>query len=160
MSVIVKEEDIIATDIQCIVHQCNCVTTYGKGLYADIAIAFPWADIYKSRPAFRVGSMHTQPGTIAISGNGISERFVIGLMAQKHPGKPSEGDTIEQRQAWFKLCLELIPRFEDIDEVAFPHGIGCGLAGGDWKVYEQMIVDFAKANPQIRVFVLKRPDKK
>jgi hypothetical protein len=31
----------------------------------------------------------------------------------------------------------------DTDEIAFPYGIGCGLAGGNWKRYEEMIEEFA-----------------
>jgi hypothetical protein len=35
--------------------------------------------------------------------------------------------------------------------LAFPYGIGCGLAGGDWKVYETMLRDWAAAHPLINV---------
>lgn len=39
--------------------------------------------------------------------------------------------------------------------VAFPHGIGCGLAGGNWKVYSQMIEDWATLQP-FRVLIVQK----
>jgi hypothetical protein len=35
--------------------------------------------------------------------------------------------------------------------VAFPHLIGCGLAGGDWAVYERHLKAFAARNVGVRV---------
>ena len=37
--------------------------------------------------------------------------------------------------------------------VAFPHQIGCGLAGGNWATYEAMLEDFAAAHPHIRCYI-------
>lgn len=120
-----------------IAHQCNCTTTYGKGLYSDIIARYPDADVYKTRD--RV------PGTISVNGG------VIAMFAQYRPGKNRNG---ENREEWFRLCLAEISKL-DIDSIAFPYGIGCGLAGGNWSTYFEMIRQFAISNPKIKVVIAK-----
>jgi len=40
-------------------------------------------------------------------------------------------------------------------KIGFPYGIGCGLAGGDWKKYKKMLEDFAsQVKCQINVIKL------
>lgn len=89
---------------------------------------------------------------------------VACLMAQLAPGKPgayssiycidAADDSKQKRIAYFQSALdELASLVRDSDgaikTVAFPYGIGCGLAGGDWKVYATMIEAFARAMPSI-----------
>ena len=38
--------------------------------------------------------------------------------------------------------------------IAFPKDIGCGLAGGHWPHYEEMILDFATDNPECQVTIV------
>ena len=40
--------------------------------------------------------------------------------------------------------------------IAFPHSIGCTIAGGDWAVYEAAITTFAQANPSYTVAIVER----
>jgi len=42
-----------------------------------------------------------------------------------------------------------------LESVAFPHSIGCGLAGGDWAAYRAAIERFAVRNPAISVVVVR-----
>jgi hypothetical protein len=51
-----------------------------------------------------------------------------------------------------KLSLKLEGASEN---VAFPYMIGCGLAGGNWKIYLGMITNFADRNPNLNVFIYK-----
>ena len=39
--------------------------------------------------------------------------------------------------------------------LAFPHLIGCGMAAGDWVIYEKMIVDFSRLIPSAKIFIIK-----
>jgi hypothetical protein len=101
-------------------------------------------------------------------------RFVACLFAQFGPGKPGiyhqellkgETDPIsqdpltdskKQREDWFKVALDELsdivkelPLTEGKNgkwKIAFPFMIGCGLAGGDWKVYKQMIENWTISN--------------
>ena len=36
---------------------------------------------------------------------------------------------------------------DDINKIAFPKYIGCGMAGGNWSNYYKMIIEFAKSVP-------------
>ena len=59
------------------------------------------------------------------------------------------------REGWFRRGLELVAGMEGIERVALPWGIGCGLAGGDWGVYEGIIREFAERNEGITVVIYK-----
>ena len=51
-------------------------------------------------------------------------------------------DTQEEREQWFKECLETLGENKKYQNLAFPYKIGCGLAGGNWDHYLPMIEDF------------------
>ena len=62
------------------------------------------------------------------------------------------------REGYFKRCLGLIgDKIEGLESIAFPWQIGCGLAGGEWKVYEGMIKEFAESYPDVSVVIYKLP---
>jgi hypothetical protein len=68
------------------------------------------------------------------------------MFGEVKPSKPKgrDGESAASRQALFKSCLERldVPLPPDA-RVAFPHGIGCGLAGGNWDDYHASIREFA-----------------
>jgi len=139
---------------QIIAQQCNCKSKRGAGLSKDIAEKFPFADFYSSRKD------DSRPGTIEVRGDHKKkERFVMALYAQKSPGKAKGNDDAEQREEWFAECLDRIPRkYKKLKSIAFPRGIGCGLAGGNWENYEKIIRDWAEEYPQIKVMIVSRGD--
>ena len=59
------------------------------------------------------------------------------------------------REEWFRYCLGLIDKVDGVKSVALPWQIGCGLAGGDWIVYEKMIRDWAENHPDVLVAIYK-----
>jgi O-acetyl-ADP-ribose deacetylase (regulator of RNase III) len=137
-----------------IAQQCNCLTVRGHGLAKTISQFYLWADPYSSRKP--MGSRNCAipqdrdvPGTIRVLTDG-NNKAVICMFAQWAPGKslayssyPEYAkDTKDAREEWFRQCLEAM-KLLDTDEIAFPYGIGCGLAGGNWKRYEEMIEEFA-----------------
>lgn len=66
------------------------------------------------------------------------------------------GDSAQTRERAFKECLEKIgtlPADSKPCSIAFPHEVGCGLAGGSWVKYDAMLNDFAAAHPEIEVLV-------
>ena len=151
MAEYIYESDILEVDTQVIVQQCHCMCTSktAKGLSASIIEAFPHADFYSERV------QHSKPGTIEMRGGGKKGRFVCALYAQVFPGGPGkEGDSIKERESYFLKCLMALGRVKNIKEVAFPYGIGCGLAKGDWETYANMIEEFADNHDHIKVFVI------
>lgn len=138
--------DLLKAKEQYIVHQCNCVSVKSAHLAYYMFQAFPYANIYAprhSRPWNAPLPEGERPGDIVIKGNGEDQRYVLAMLAQYYPGKPrypdSKRDGYAARQSYFKQCLEKIASVSGIEEVAFPWKIGCGAAGGDWGVYQNMI---------------------
>lgn len=104
--------------------------------------AYPWADVYAERLQ---SGVNATPGTITVRSSG--NRSVISMFAQMTPGKCTvfsrvygyaHSETPYSRLAWFKTCLDLIDALA-LDVVAIPFNIGCGLAGGKWTDYQQLL---------------------
>jgi len=139
-------EDVLHVRCDYVVHQCNCLTTYASGLAHQIFEMYPDADTY------RPGARRT-PGTISVHGR------IVNLYGQRYPGRPSRLETPEIRLGWFRSGLDALAAHigGERDAVcAFPHGIGCGLAGGDWGAYKSVLCAWAEANPRIRVLICKK----
>lgn len=132
-----------------ICQQSNCVTMIGHGLSQQIAHKYPWADAYSRRPPLTRNCTKTPgvPGTIQV--DSCKEKHVVHLFAQYFPGKPniwgrayrsvpSQPDSPMDRIRYFKECLDELDKLS-FDVVAMPYFIGCGLAGGNWKMYESML---------------------
>jgi hypothetical protein len=82
-------------------------------------------------------------------------------------GKPGrfhryKDDTAQKREEWFEQGLNALYDYcanEDgtVHRLAFPFGIGCGLAGGYWPRYRVMLENFAKrlAVYGVRVYIVR-----
>lgn len=51
-------------------------------------------------------------------------------------------DDPESRKVYFEICLKLISQIPNLESIAFPYMIGCGLARGDWSSYLKMLENF------------------
>ena len=67
--------------------------------------------------------------------------------------EPAGGDTKANRLRWFKEGLTKLAA-EGFRRVAFPHEIGCALAGGSWSDYEAAIADYGAANPGVEILIV------
>ena len=173
----IVEGDLLKCDSEMIVHQGNCVTTFARGICQFIFAKYPYAEVYKKRPALssddeKLAKERNEPGTIEVREPGKNKTgpVVACLMAQIAPGKPGvwareykinrAEDTVEKRLSYFKNCLvKLIHVVESrkIKMVAFPYLIGCGLAGGEWNVYLEEINRFAQFLPGVTVLIYRKP---
>ena len=157
----------ILARVDAIVQQSNCVGCDGRGLAAAIAEKLPYGDTYKDRrpmpPArkFAVPEDRATPGSIAVRrGDGPA---VVSLFAQFEMGpamkyrrvrpEPAGGDTKVNGLRWFREGLEKLAA-EGFRRVAFPHEIGCALAGGSWSEYEAAIADYGAANPGVEILIV------
>ncbi len=165
--------DLLDAKEDFILQQNNCIGVKPHGLSQSIALKYPYANPYCSRKAIGSRNMailddRGTPGTIQVfkdpkhvSSNNCKEPTFVSLFAQYGMGKPyaynnggpdAHPDDADLRRKWFKECLGNVAELSTKTfSVALPHRIGCGLAFGDWKVYEKMINDWAKANPHIKV---------
>jgi hypothetical protein len=135
-----------------LVQQCNCVTRLPHGLSADIARRYPYCRVYLDRPgvARNRAAKPAAPGTFSIyTGDGPD---VVCLFAQYGPGTPYR-ETAAQREQWFAACLDALgSRYSTI---CVPYRIGCGLAGGDWDVYQRLLREF-EARHGVEVVVCRK----
>lgn len=156
MSLVWKNGSIVNSSDQYIAHQTNCVSTFAGGLANTIFKQFPYSDIY----ALRSSGNKDFPGKIIISGNGEDERYILHMMGQYYPGKSKFNDSSyidspSKRKEYFKQCLEHIARLSNLTSISFPFKIGCGLAGGNWPEYLEMLEKFASKVNSVKVHIWK-----
>lgn len=142
-------------DDQVIAHQCNCITSYGKGLSKIIFDKYPYANIYNVIPRYA--------GSIMIRRPPSEEKgpIVVGMMAQFHPGASKIFDDSRQiRLTWFKMCLQKTIDFMKLNNLrtlGLPYKIGCGLAKGLWEDYFDIIERMSEKTPEIEIRIYKLP---
>lgn len=152
----IKKGDLLDATEKIIAHQCNCVTVRSHGLSAAIAKKWPWADMYSKRcPISRknCASIPDIPGTTKIMTDPNDEhgQQIACLFGQWTPGKPNAfsryypktyPDDRAARLTYFSRSLTSLEHYcekNNIEKIAMPFKIGCGLAGGNWNDYEQML---------------------
>lgn len=168
MSAIVVEGDILECDSKYIVHQCNCVSASASGLAGYLFNKYPYADVYSERIQGRY--IH-KAGEIYIRGNGEDQRYVINAMGQICPGPSKEKratdfwhyipDQPQHREQYFSSCLKQIAQIPELDSIAFPWKIGCGLAGGSWDRYKMVLDHFSnilnnRKTNKAKIIIIKR----
>jgi O-acetyl-ADP-ribose deacetylase (regulator of RNase III) len=146
--------NILSSPEQYIAHQCNCVSYNAAGIAQAIFTKWSYADCYSIRWE------KDKPGTIEVRGDGKENRYIINMFAQFNPGKPHKDDDPEDgyqaRKQYFVQCMKLIKDLKP-RSVAFPMGIGCGLAGGSWDFYKKVLEKFSS---DINMVLYQIPEKK
>jgi O-acetyl-ADP-ribose deacetylase (regulator of RNase III) len=168
--------------VQCILHQINCISVHAQGLAGAIADKWYWANPYCKRKQKKnlnlaVWKDRLQPGTMHIweppptkkKANSEDDDptraplpVVIGLAAQFSIGPPlrynyqsamlddirqgytppDAEDSCESRLRWFRMALKSAAEWitqHGIERIAVPFRIGCGLAGGNWSIYQRIL---------------------
>lgn len=137
----VIDGNILDADAEIIAHQCNCTSTGVAGVAAAIFDRFPAANDNKrgSQGSFGTTKLHQVE----------TGKYVANLFAQIQPATAdaSKGDGKFARAEAFKKSLrELVVQVNDLGlrgaTVALPYLIGCGLAGGNWDIYTEILESF------------------
>lgn len=149
-----KRGDLLKSEEQYIAHQSNTTTVGARGLAKALFKRFPYANVYGNNKGRRVC-------TIEIRGTEAQKR-IIAMYAQKGPGKYMKaGENMRIRETWFRECLREVAKISDLKSVAFPHRIGCGLAGGNWSRYKTMIrEELVEKVKGIKVVIYQLPNSK
>lgn len=153
--------DIVAGDLltsgeALIAQQCCCTAVKPHGLSAAIARTLG-ADPYSKRK--RIGRRNhatadsrPEPGTIEVieSRTGGQVACLFAQYAMGPPGKyDNDGrpDTETDRVTYFRQALAALGQWmqrHQYSRIAFPYGIGCGLARGKWGTYQALIEKFSR----------------
>lgn len=133
-----KKGDLLKSDCTVIMHQANCFSTMGAGIAKSIAKLYPEAAIadkgYLGDPEEKLGKY-----SLAI----IDDVTVVNLYGQFHYSaktKQTNYGMLEKAIDSFLKFAETYPnKAINLAKVGVPHKIGCGLAGGDWNIVEQIL---------------------
>ena len=136
-------------------HVLNCMAICSHGLSKIIAKQFPYSCEYEKPIGNRnvaVENGRPQPKPIQVfSGNGPT---VICLFSIFQYGMPHEHyvlgvddsfDMTENQLKGFRQCMHKVGMyFENVDDkhIAAPFRLGCCNAGGQWKNYKRVLLDF------------------
>ncbi len=141
--------DLLASNCNYICHQVNCQGRMGSGIAKSIREKWPAVyDVYMqvAKPD-RLGSIKT----VFIAGN-IPVQGVINMFAQENYGY--DGRRYTSYDAFWS-CLGEIKKFAPKgSKIGFPHGIGCGLGGANWKVISAMIEEVLGEDYEVYIYRL------
>jgi len=122
----------IGDGVKILAHIVNNKNRWGAGFV--LAISKKWSEpekIYRSLKFLRLGNVD-----YVNVGENI---FVANMIAQHGTGRDENGD-IPLRYCALVECLQNVNEFADaMNATIHMPKIGSGLAGGDWKVIEQII---------------------
>lgn len=157
----IVQGDILGSNAEYIVQQCNCLTVRAHGLSKTLSTRFVHADLYsKRRPIYKNRNLAV-PEDRGTPGSGTiltGMPNIVCLFGQWRPGKcgslyfskypeSSPPEDFIVRENWFKTSLWSFGNYlkhigAKKATVAIPYRIGCGLAGGNWETYHAIIKEF------------------
>ena len=142
MSIFKVSGDLLESTDDYIGHQCNCTSTNAKGLAKIIFDKYPYANDYHKKRCV---------GKFRIHGDGEDERYVINFYGQLTPGRSIS--EIPKRIEWLKKSLTSFGQTIGDNKVSLglPYLIGCGMAGGNWDEYYEMLKEIAETYPNIKI---------
>lgn len=136
-----EKGNIVTGNYPIFCQQVNCKGVMGAGLAKQIKEKYPevfarYKDVCKIGAA-KLGACNYIPTK--------DKRICINMFAQDGYGKNKRYTDYDA----FKKCLNHIAFFMNFhpknkQNIAFPYGIGCGLAGGDWYIILGMLKDFSE----------------
>lgn len=138
-------------DIGLIIHQANCHNVFGAGIAKTIKELYPeayWADrTCGLRPIDKLGSF-----TYA----DCLDKIIVNMYSQKDFGN-IQGRCYTQYDAMRRALKCIRGKFGDVPAHAVPYKIGCGLAGGDWGIVQDILFDIYGAS-EIKLIICRKED--
>lgn len=138
--------DILESGADIICHQVNCQGAFGRGMAGQIKRLFPevektykiitkqWSEQSGGKTSELLGKVSAQ--TVEKDGRWF---LIANLYGQDDFGKTGLFTDYEALEKAMGEIRDFVDVRQKQETVAFPHGIGCGYAGGDWNVVEEMI---------------------
>ena len=145
------QHNLLTLDCDIIAHQVNCQGVMGAGLAKQIRTCYP--KVYeKYRTACACYSSADLLGKIQIIT--IPNKVkVANLFAQQCYGNNRRYTSYPA----LRMCFTKLRDYaltNNLTTIGLPYGIGCGLAGGDWKTVIQIIDDVFNTS-KLTVYICK-----
>ena len=137
-------------------HVCNLYHIFGAGIAKEIKKQYPEA--YLADLNTKKGDV-TRLGTISIGkveGEGKLSH-IVNLYAMRGLGPAVRQLSYDALIDCLERTIQYFSFAESPFSIGIPYGMGCGLAGGDWKIVEAIIESCFKDYPGI-VYVCVRDE--
>ena len=135
------------SDVPNIAHGANCFHTMGAGVAKGISSLFP--DAYKADLASTYGDV-TKLGTYTTAT--CNNKLIYNIYSQYQTGKNIEYGALFNGLLAASRNVNNNARYA----LAIPYLMGCGIAGGDWRIVENIIDEVEsiinKFNIKISIF--------
>jgi O-acetyl-ADP-ribose deacetylase (regulator of RNase III) len=139
MPLLTVKGNLLDSDCQVMMHQCNCFSTMGAGIAKQFAQK--WPEVSQADKAFMPYNPTGKLGQVSRALVAHSSVFVYNLYGQYNYGTGKQQTNYEALNSAIRKMLEelkQLPMFTDL-KMGLPYGMGCGLAGGDWKIVSAML---------------------
>jgi len=128
--------NVLDTKCRIIGHGVNCKGVFGSGVAKSIADVYPEV---RKKYLLRYNRGGWKLGEVQIVEIPASNMWFVNMATQESYGR--EPNKVYVDYPSVGICLNKLLSFAEgngLDCVAIPK-IGCGLAGGDWKIVEKII---------------------
>ena len=127
--------NILEVESGIICHQVNSRGVAGAGLALQIRNKWPdWFCEYQRDTISRLGTVHWHEV------KSLHNRAVLSVASLY--ALENYGTKIRQTNyAYLAKCLLAVEAQSSGEQIYIPHGIGCGLGGGDWAIVSELIYD-------------------
>ena len=149
-----EKGNIVTGNYPVFCHQVNCKGVMGAGLAKQIREKHP--HVYTEYKELCETEKDLLGHILLSHGQGLNGRICVSMFAQDGYGR----DKRYTDYTAFINCLDALAKQMNnysvegyYNTIAFPYGIGCGLAGGDWVIVQGMLEDFAQKVKQRVVIV-------
>lgn len=155
MEILQINGNILDATTDVIAHQVNCQGVMGAGLAKQIRDKWPnvfthYKD-YCNRNTDEWGSIKDLLGSCQIIE--FPDKYIANLFGQDKYGRDKRYTNYDAiYTALNNLAVQMMDN--GIESVAFPYGMSCGLAGGDWRIIMTMI-ECVFENTNIRIEIWK-----
>lgn len=133
------EGNVLNSNADVILHQVNCKGKMGAGLALQIKNKYP--NVFREYAQL---CTQAQENSSLLLGNVLivpigSSQYIANLFAQDNYASYGFAAHCMTDYNALRKCLKTINEKFAGKKVALPYLLGCGLAGGDWKIVEKII---------------------
>lgn len=125
--------DLLASDADFIAHGCNAVGGFGSGVAGQIAKQFPRV---KHAYIERHHTLGHELGDVHFVYRGDKPgKYIVNCITQQ---EYYPRDRVHADYEAIETCMRKVKDYANGRTIAIPK-IGCGLAGGSWKIVEKIL---------------------
>lgn len=151
--IIEKQGNLLYQNCDIMIHQANCFATMGAGIAAQLKAKYPEVLVADKMFHIPIGSSKRLGEFSKCETR--SNQVIYNLYGQYNYGRGKQTDYPAFMSSLKKIFRDINKSGLNNKKIGMPYLIGCGLAGGDWKIVKRIIeVEALKANLTVHIFKL------